>query len=133
MGDEMTHLPLKLGEHTTASGPVTITGFSRHGKWAFDAQSRCWSVETGLYGKYFHDAAWDITGRVEPAPVPALSRRFVPVRMIEAGPIEAEMARVTAERDEAVALLRRWNALNIGGTKTTPETRAFLTKIGGKP
>ena len=129
----MTHLPLTLGEHTTALGPVTLTRIGKGGKWAFDADGCQWSVATGVYGKYFKNPRWDITGRVEPAPVPALSRRFVPVRMIEAAPIEAVLARVTAERDEAVALLRRWSALNIDGTKTTPKTRAFLAKIGGKP
>ena len=32
----MTHLPLTLGEYTTASDPVTITRIGKHGKWAFD-------------------------------------------------------------------------------------------------
>lgn len=171
----MTHLPLTLGEYTTAGeGPATITHIGKHGKWAFNAWGNAWLVKTGVHR---HEPALNITGRVEPAvgqtitvkwsPEPLISaddekaapkaprecwmddgdctwsdrstaaryckRGGRPIRMIEAAPIEAELARVTAERDEAVALLRRWNALNIGGTKTTPETRAFLAKIGGKP
>ena len=51
-------------------------------------------------------------------------------------PIEADLARVTAERDEAVALLRRWVEWhdaepNSGMPKNG--TRAFLAKIGGTP
>ena len=127
----MDHLPLKLGvTYTTALGHVTFTRIGKHGKWAFDVDGAKWRVETGQHSL---NPIWNTTGRVEPAPVPALSRRFVPVRMIEAAPIEAVLARVTAERDEAVALVRE-AAPYMCGTLTHIGNRikAFLAKIGGK-
>ena len=63
----MTHLPLTLGDHTTALGPVTFTRIGKGGKWAFDADGCPWSVATGVHGKHFKNPRWDITGRVEPA------------------------------------------------------------------
>ena len=151
----MTHLPLTLGDHTTALGPVTFTRIGKGGKWAFDADGCPWSVATGVHGKHFKNPRWDITGRVEPARDAYIDRAalgawiaktvgrgtmisFAPefhadaVRMIEAAPIEADLARVTAERDEAVALVRDYRgAMNYeewGDWRT-----AFLDQIGVKP
>ena len=184
----MTHLPLTLGEYTTAYGPVTITRIGKRGKWAFGNRYGKWHVETG---EHRLQMTLDITGRAEPAPTvrddPSPKRIWAwgsgktlvycaavepsnrstveyvradtvaPVQIEhwrqEVGKLHSQVARrdheiqqareyretlelshncVTAERDEAVALLRRWSALNFGGTKTTPETRAFLAKIGEK-
>ena len=160
------HLPLTLGEHTTALGPVTFTRIGKGGKWAFDADGCPWSVATGVHGKHFKNPRWDITGRVEPAPTvlddpspkriwawgngkylvycaavePSNRSTVEYVRADTVAPVQLEHSRrerdklhsqvdrVTAERDEAVALLQRWSALNIA----TQETRAFLAKIGGK-
>ena len=165
MGDGMTHLPLTLGEYTTAIGNVEITRLGKGGKWAFSSNNSRWNVKTGRHN---HMPEASITGRVEPAagetftikwsPDPLMSKadeKAAPkaprecwlddggttyaeritsatyTRMIEAVPIEAELARVTAERDEAVALLRDYRgAMNYeewGDWRT-----AFLAKIGGK-
>ena len=145
----MTHLPLTLGEHTTSVGPVTFTRIGKGGKWAFDADGCQWSVATGVHGKHFKNPIWNITGRVEPdrpdpnwifsadaAPKPPKAPREVAgfdvqMREVREIAIEADMARVTAARDEAVALLRDYRgAMNYeewGDWRT-----AFLAKIGGK-
>ena len=145
----MTRIP-DLGEYTTASGTTaTITRIGKHRKWAFDALGGRWHVQTGIYCapvlREMHlNPAFDITGRVEPdRPDPNW------IFSADAAPIEAELERVTAalgrsqwintisndsrwvvtrERDEAVALLRRWLA---DGWHEQDATRAFLAKIGG--
>ena len=165
----MTHLPLTLGEYTTASGPETITRIGKGGKWAFDAQSRCWSVETGLYGKHFKNPLWNITGRVEPAPGQTITIKAFSladdekagpksprelwmvnrdgggfwfcqettdpsaIRMIEAAPIETELARVTAERDEAVAASQALvvESARLAGCAEALRAIADLTEVSG--
>jgi hypothetical protein len=129
-----SHLPLTLGEYTTADGfTATIVRMGNHGKWAFDDDGAKWDVKTG---KHWRADEFDITGRVEPAvgetvtinwsPEPLMSKADEKaaskaprecwmvnlygggfgfcqattdpsaIRMIEAAPIEAELARVTA-------------------------------------
>ena len=136
------------GDYRTADGQcATIDSFGKRGKRARDERGEWWSVKTGKHSG--HPALNIIGPWVAPEPLECWLNDYgdaegpfahktsedaegcagneatrVAVHMVEA----SELARVQAERDEAVAVLQKFKN---GELLRYDDVRTFLAKIGG--